>query len=238
MIDNIVIEPMTEQFILWRCLHSGPLTKNTIDKWPNGEAEGWKTHRARNIPLLRKLIETYGTCALLAKASNQIVGTLRFYPKILCYMEGKPGALCLQSAFPTGPSDGFVETVFPPLDAIEEKALVVHCVMTGSPFQNENPYQRKGIGTLMVQELIQWAKNHGWESIEVQTHQDIPLLYENTGVAGRRFWENLGFRVGQTDIDPSFPREGDFHQKAREQAIAHGLNPEVGTRYTMRLDLA
>jgi hypothetical protein len=33
MIDEIVIEMMTRDFILWRCLHGGPLTRETIDKW-------------------------------------------------------------------------------------------------------------------------------------------------------------------------------------------------------------
>lgn len=228
---------MSEKFILWRCLHRGPLTKETIDKWPRDQAERWKAERDRNIPLLKKLVETYGTCAMLAKDGERTVGSIRFYPKILCCMEGEPGAFCLGSAFPIGPSDRFVETVFPPLEDIQEKTLVVHCVMTGSPCEKENPYQRKGIGTQMVRELIRWAKEHDWESIEVQTHQDIPLLYENTGRAGRRFWEKLGFRVVQTDIDPLLNMEGETVRKAREQAVAQRLNPEVRTRYTMRLEL-
>ena len=33
MIEDIVVEPMTEDFILWRCTHGGPLSCNTIDEW-------------------------------------------------------------------------------------------------------------------------------------------------------------------------------------------------------------
>jgi hypothetical protein len=33
MIEDIVVEPMTEEFILWRCLHGGPLSCKTIDLW-------------------------------------------------------------------------------------------------------------------------------------------------------------------------------------------------------------
>ena len=33
MIENVVVEPMTEEFIVWRCLHGGPLSCKTIDLW-------------------------------------------------------------------------------------------------------------------------------------------------------------------------------------------------------------
>jgi len=237
MRNDIIIAPMTENLIEWRCLHSGPLSKDIMDAWPSDEAESFETSRARNIPLLRKIIQTYGTCAILARDGDQIVGHLRFYPKILCFREGDPGEFCLQQAFPAGPSDRLVDTAFPPLEDMHEKTLWVHCVMTGSPGQEENPYQRQGIGTRLARTLIRWAQERGWENIEVQTHQDIPLLYEHTGRAGRRFWEKLGFRVVQTDMDPGLNPEEELARRAREQAVAQGLDPEVRTRYTMRLEL-
>jgi hypothetical protein len=85
MIEDVVIEPMTEEFIVWRCLHEGPLTCETIDQW--------LAYRERNIPLLRKLIQTYGTCAIVARDGEMVVGQLRFYPKVLCAMTG--GYMCL-----------------------------------------------------------------------------------------------------------------------------------------------
>ena len=33
MTEEIVVEPMTEDFILWRCIHSGSLSHDTIDQW-------------------------------------------------------------------------------------------------------------------------------------------------------------------------------------------------------------
>ena len=238
MVDNIVIEPMNEEFILWRCLHGGPLSKETIDKWPSDGTEAWESHRAINVPLLRKLIATYGTCAMLARDGDKIVGSLRFYPKILFSMEEVGEGLCLQQAFPAGPSEHLVEAAFPSSEEIPEKTLLVHCVMTGSPFQDEKPYQRKGIGTRLVRELIRWAKENGWESIEVETHEDIPLLYEHTGTAGKRFWDKLGFQVVKTGIELAFEGEGEFVREARKQAVAQGLKPEdLKNKYTMRIEL-
>jgi GNAT superfamily N-acetyltransferase len=237
MLNNIIIEPMTAEFILWRCLHRGPLSRENIDSWPPDEAEAWRNHRAVNVPILRKLIETYGTCAMLAWDGDKVVGFVRFYPKALFSIQ-EAGLLCLQQAHPAGPSGDFVKAPFPPLKEIHERTLIVHCLMTGSPFQDENPYQRKGIGTRMVRELMQWAKDRDWESIEAKSFEDIPLLYEHTGNAGRTFWAKLGFRLVQTDIGPAPQQENDFVRTAKEQATALGLDPEVTRNtYTMRIEL-
>ena len=237
MPKNIIIEPMTERFILWRCLHGGPLSEETIGTWSSDERMDWEALRARNVPLLRKLIRTYGTCAILARDGDQAVGFLRFYPKTLSSTEGA-GALCLQQGFPAGPSEHFVDSVFQPLEEIEDKTLAVHCLMTGSPSQDKNPYQRKGIGTRMARELIHWAEENGWEAIEARSFEDLPMLYAHTGNAGRSFWEKLGFSLVKTETEPAFEKGGEFVTKLKEHAAAQGLDPEAAkNRYTMRLDL-
>ena len=108
MRETIVIEPMTERFILWRCLHGGPLSENTINVLPKNKGEEWEAYRDTNIPLLEKIVKTYGTCAILARDGDQTVGFLRFYPKILYSMK-EAGTLCLQQAFPAGPSKRLVD---------------------------------------------------------------------------------------------------------------------------------
>jgi len=35
MIDDGIVEVMTEEFILWRCLHGGPLSRDTLNQWPS-----------------------------------------------------------------------------------------------------------------------------------------------------------------------------------------------------------
>jgi len=234
-VADVVIEPMTEQFVLWRCLHGGPLSISTIENVTPHPAMDWSATRARNIPLLRKLITAYGSCAILAYDGEQIIGQLRFYPKEL----PQAGAMCLQQAFPNGPADDLVEQPFPPLEALTDKTLLVHCLMTGSPSQKDNPYQRQGIGGQMVRELIRWARERGWQSIEAPTHEDLPLLYAVTGTAGRTFWEKLGFRVVRTEVESAFTNESDFTNTLRKQAVAKGLRPEaIKNRYIMRFDLA
>jgi len=122
MIDDVVVEPMTEQFVLWRCLHSGPLSRDTIDQWPADNPLPWDRYSKRNFPILLKLTRTYGACAIIARDGDRIVGQLRFYPKVVWDME-RAGELCLQQDFPSGPADDFAATELPSLAQIEDKTL-------------------------------------------------------------------------------------------------------------------
>jgi len=195
MHDDVVIEPMSEEFILWRCLHSGPLTRGTIDRWPSGGQVDWKRYRERNVPLLKALTRTYGACAVLAYDGDRIVGQLRFYPRVVWKMMGA-GEICLQQDHPNGPLDDFAQAGFPPLAQIQDKTLLIHCLMTGSPQREDNPFQRKGIGTRMVHFLIRWARANGWERIEVDAFEDLPLIYRMTGSAGKTFSVFMGALPG------------------------------------------
>jgi GNAT superfamily N-acetyltransferase len=237
MDTEILIEPMTEKFILWRCLHFGPLTTWTIDHWPSDSQIDWDRYRKRNIPLLKKLTRTYGACAILARVVDRIVGQLRFYPRVIWEMS-RAGEMCLQQDHPNGPADDFRTLDFPPLDQIEDRTLAVHCLMMGSPQQEENPFQRKGIGTRMVRHLIQWAKTKGWERIEVDAFEDIPMIYEMTGSAGFTFWQKLGFHIVDRHPHPHLQESNEFVVKLEEQAISVGISPErAKDRLVMRLDL-
>jgi len=236
--DEVAIEPMSEELILWRCLHSGPLCSATIDQWPSDSQMDWERYRERNIPLLKALTRTYGACAILARARDQVVGQLRFYPRAVWKMEGA-GELCLQQDYPNGPADDLARAVFPPLSQIQDLTLLIHCLMTGSSQREDNPFQRKGIGTRMVRFLVQWARTKGWERIEVDAFEDLPLIYRMTGSAGHSFWERLGFHAADRHPHPHLQERSDFVVTLEEQAASAGIPAErARDRLIMRLDLA
>ena len=240
MIEDVVIEPMTEKLILWRCLHDGPLSGDTINQCASAHTMPWARYCDRNTPLLMKLTKTYGACAIIARDGDQIVGHFRFYPKAVCDMEGA-GCLCLQQDHPAGPAEDFADTDFPAPAQMEDKALAVHCLMTGSPQQRENPYQRKGIGTRMVRALIAWAKANGWERIEADSFEDIPIIYETTGSAGHTFWEKMGFHLADRYPHPELQDRSEFAEFVKtleEQAKSIGILPErARDQLVMRLDI-
>ena len=240
MIEDVVVEPMTEEFIVWRCLHGGPLALDTIDQSHPGGTIPWVCYHDRNTSLLVKLTRTYGACAILARDGDQIVGHLRFYPKSVCDKEGA-GGLCLQQDYPAGAVEDFADSDFPEPAQIEDKTLVVHCLMTGSSQQKENPYQRKGIGTRMVRALIEWAKVNGWERIEADSFEDLPIIYDITGSAGHTFWEKMGFYLVDRHPHPALQDRsqfGEFIKMLEEQAKSIRIPPERAIdRLVMRLDL-
>ncbi|MEN6425227.1 MAG: GNAT family N-acetyltransferase [Phycisphaerales bacterium] len=237
MVEDVVIEPMTGDFLLWRCLHHGPLSRDTMERLPASGEVPWERCRARNVPLLAKLTRTYGACAIVARDGGHTVGYLRFYPKAVCTMAGA-GCLCLQQDYPAGPAEDFADADFPALSQIEDKTLVVHCLMTGSAQRKENPYQRKGLGTRMVKALVEWARVNGWRRIEADSFEDLPLIYEITGSAGHTFWEKLGFRLADRHPHPDLQGRDEFVLKLEEQARSFGIPPEKAKdRLLMVLDL-
>lgn len=235
MPEDLSVEPMREDFILWRCLHGGPLNRRTIDAPAPGIEVDWPFVRARNLPLLRRLIQTYGSCAILARDGEDVVGTLRFYPKALCsFSEG--AGFCLQQRYPAGPRDDMADGGVPFLKDMPDKTLFVHCLMVAAPPGDPQRYRRKGLASRMALELISWAESGGWAAIEAAAYEELPMLYAISGAAGRRFWEKLGFRVSRRDTETAI--SGEFLDELREDAVASGIPPEnVADRYWMRLEI-
>lgn len=239
MHNTVSIALMISDFILWRCLHGGTLNSNTIMKWDADSSMSWIELYNRNMPLLTKLTATYGACAIIARHGEEVVGHLRFYPKIIQQIcASNELNFCLQQKSPDGPADDFAEKEFPPFEELTEKTLIVHCIMAGSPTQQEKPYQRKGVGTRMVQFLVDWARAYGWKAIEAKTHEDIPLLYAVSGCAGKTFWEKLNFHVTKVATEAFFLGDTDFNRAVRDSAKEAGINPALVTNtYTMRIEL-
>lgn len=241
MLSDVVTEMMSGELILWRCLHGGPLTSESIDGPRHDPHLPWAQFRARNVPFLSKLTEVYGACAVIARDGERVVGHLRFYPKAIYRMAAPGLGLCLQQTFPCGPADDLAQRDFPPLTQIADKTLLVHCMMTGSSQWKDNLYRRKGIGSRLVRTLIAWARPRGWSAIEASAYADLPSVYAITGQAGKTFWQKLGFHVVEAAIEPAF-LEADsdgFVRALLNEATDRAVDTTAAkTKYTMRLNLA
>jgi hypothetical protein len=239
MTEPLIVEMMSRENILWRCLHGGPLTAESIERGGLEDRLPWPRFRARNLPLLENLTDTHGACAVVARVGERFVGHLRFYPKAVLE-SAKPGlGMCLQQEFPCGPAEDFGRKRFPPLRELEDKTLVVHCLMLAAGEPGGESFRRKGIGTRMVRRLIGWAAANGWRAIEATAYASLPIVYAITGQAGRNFWEKLGFRLVRTERESALDQESDFVRTMREEASARGLDPEtLANKDILRLDLS
>ncbi len=159
-----------------------------------------------------------------------MVGLLRFVPKVVSEMEGA-GGCCLLMSHPAGPKGDFPLAVFPSKERIEDRTLVVTCM------QLLSDRQRKGVGHAMVERLKSWAREEGWEAIEATAYQDLPLVYEITGNAGRDWWEGLGFRVMESLEEEAMKGYREFVQTLETQAREQGMDPQAVTeKFIMRWD--
>jgi GNAT superfamily N-acetyltransferase len=236
-LDKLLIKPMADDFILWRCLHHGPLSPANIAQLPAKGKLPFTLMQSRNIPLLEKLIRLYGSCAILARDGDLVVGVVRFYPKDIWQMKGA-GYLCLQQEHPAGPAAGFPSQEFPHRRDLKEPLLKVHCLMVASPGRGKNPYLRQRIGSRMIQALIQWARENNWHHIEADAWEDLPLIYQITGDAGHSFWKKLGFHVADRFPHPHLSEQDEFVARLEEQAREAGLDPKKARdQIVMRLDL-
>jgi GNAT superfamily N-acetyltransferase len=138
-------------------------------------------------------------------------------------MEGA-GGFCLLMDQPAGPAEGFPEVTLPSPEAVEDRTLVVTCM------QLLPDRQRLGIGQDLVNRLKSWAREHGWDAIEATAYQDLPLVYEVTGNAGRRWWEDLGFHVTESTEEEAMREYDDFIHTLEAQARDRAMDPRSVTR--------
>lgn len=238
MTEPIVVEMMTREALLWRCLHGGPLTANSLEEaGPDGNLP-FAAFRARNLRLLENLTDTYGACAVAARMGETFVGHLRFYPKAVREMAAPGQGLCMQQEYPYGPRDDLGSRAFPGIEEIGDRTLLVHCMMLAAEGPEGWTLRRQGIGGRMARALIAWATEQGWRAIEATAYEPLPIIYASSGQAGRGFWEGLGFRLGRTEREPLLEKDNDFVRKMRQEALGFGLDPAlIANQYIMRLDL-
>ena len=237
MNDSIVIKPMNDRFILWKCLHGGVINQQNIDHPIDNIQLSWLDIKLRNLEFLKSLISIYGSCALLAFDSNSVIATIRFYPKHLCRFSDSGTDFCLQQS---STSSLFTESIIQdllPVEKLDDKTLFIHCMFIASSREEPDKYRRKGLASRMVQELIKWAQNKGWEAIEVDAYEDLPTIYAISGSAGKDFWEKLNFEIINTATEPAI--NGDFLETLTKEAISIGKPIEtVGNKYRMRIKLS
>ena len=152
---------MSKDFILFRCLHDGPLSHSNIEAKSMNIGRLSKEQLERNKKLLTRLIDDYGSCAMLAMEGDSVIAHARFYPQIVynrfefcCH---DPKHIITQE---------MVEMDLPPLTNPTERILRITC------FFVHKDYRGQGLSHKLINATLEWAKNNGWKSVRCFAYQD------------------------------------------------------------------
>ena len=178
---------MNKDFILFCCLHCGLLSPSSIEEkcsLPKGQSN-------RNKKLLSRLIDTYGSCAMLAMEGDSVVAHARFYPQII-YNQFE---FCCQD-----PSHAItqemVEMKLPPLANSTERILSITC------FFVHKDYRGQGLSHKLIDAILEWATKNAWKSIRCFAYPDNYWLSSEMCTPMLRTFGKHGFRIIETVMIP------------------------------------
>lgn len=202
--------PMNKDFILFYCLHCGPLSPSTIDE----KCSLPKEQSNRNKKLLARLIDTYGSCAMLAMEGDSVVAHARFYPQII-YNQFK---FCCQDP-KHAITQEMVKMNLPPLANPAERILRITC------FFVHKDYRGQGLSHKLIDAILEWAKNNGWKGVRCFAYLDNYWLASEMCTPMLRTYSKHGFKKIET---VTIPEARDLLQQMR--------NGELGVEKKKRFE--
>jgi len=170
---------MNKDFILFCCLHCGPLSPSTIDE----KCSLPKEQLDRNKKFLARLVDAYGSCAMLAMEDDSVVAHARFYPQII-YDQFK---ICCQD-----PNHAITQEIaemeLPPLANQAERILRITC------FFVHKDYRGQGLSHKLIDAILKWAKNNSWKSVRCFSYLDNYWLSSEMCTPMLRTYNKHGFK--------------------------------------------
>lgn len=179
--------PMNKDFILFCCLHCGPLSPSNIEEKSNLSKE----QLDRNKKFLSRLIDTYGSCAMLAIEGASVVAHARFYPQII-YNQVK---ICCQDPN-QAITQQMVDLDFPPIENPSDRILKIAC------FFVHKDYRGRGLSHKLIDAILEWAKNNAWKSVRCLASLNNYWLASEMCTPMLRTYSKHGFKKIETVTIP------------------------------------
>ncbi len=233
----ITYKTIDQQTLLCRCMHGGKVliadALNTIPQVSQDVVEHF----------LRKMVEVYSACGVLALDGDGIIGVLWFYPQWV--KEQFNGPICIQGENYNALTQFNLETI-PSREALPTQTLHIECMMVVC--SEHTDYTGRGIGKGMIEYLISWAKSNHWKRIEAHAISDIKPLMLWSGSYTVARYQALGFEVmeGATTANPGLLEgansqklgyHGQAFQRMWEEDYADVSDAQIARVYTVALDL-
>lgn len=181
------ILPIDKDFVLFRCVHWGPLSASNIETAPveiPGLLEG---QFERNRRFLTRVINAYGSCGMLAMDGDSAVGHVRFYPQIICDQH----QFCCQDPN-NAITQEMVEMNLPKLENPADRILRIGCILV-----HEN-YRGQGLTHALLDGVLDWAKDNDWTAMRAWASPDNYWLASQICLPMLRTYLKHGFQKGKT----------------------------------------
>lgn len=226
---DIDIRPMDEGFIVYRKMYVPPLTPENISKINPGDWEkhlrefksnGWQELIRQ---FLRKHIQTIGSCAILAWDGVGVVGKMYFTTKeVYEAFRQADGYFCVEHESMPRVIQSLSEVALDRMLESKSRTLQILCFNVG---HFDPRYHGKGIASLMLEVLKQWAKEHSWRRLEIESCPDVvPFWALGPNVLRRSSLERRGFRMTSETIVPA--PQAEFRRKAIQRILTGEFNDD------------
>lgn len=185
------ILPIDKDFVLFRCIHFGPLSPSNIETAPAnipGLPEG---QFDRNRQFLTRLIDAYGSCGMLAMDGDFVVGHVRFYPQTICDQH----RFCCQDPN-NAITQEMVEMSLPRLENRADRILRIDCILV------HEDYRGQGLTHALLDGVLEWAIEHNWTAVRAWASPDNYWLASQICLPMLRTYLKHGFQKGQTTPSP------------------------------------
>lgn len=186
--------PMQKDFVLFRCVHLGPLSPSNIEKMSVNAPNLSKEQFDRNKKFLARLIDAYASCAMLAIEGEFVVGHVRFYPQIIC----NTCQFCWQDP-KYAITQQMLEMDLPRIENRADRVLRIDCFIV------HKDYRGRGLSHALLDGVLEWARAHDWRTVRAWACPDNYWLASQICAPMLRTYAKHGFQKVRTFLSSDFP---------------------------------
>jgi hypothetical protein len=157
----------------------------------NMDAQGlWKEQFDRNTKFLTRLIDKYGSCAMLAIEDDFVVGQARFYPDVIFDLAGQKYFCCQNPNF--AETQKMIEIDLPTIKNPDNRILRIHCWLI------HKDYLGRDLSHALLDGILEWAQSHGWKVVRAYAGPDNYWVASQACAPMLRTYIKHGFQKTKT----------------------------------------
>lgn len=256
MNNDIQYRVLGPDCILRRCLHGGPIP--LAETRPHSDA-GVQAESETGVPagtvggFLKALCREYGAYGIAAVDGKTVIGQVRFFPSALGNLKGAKGVkmnTCVQEHNQIQAMAAVDVTSLPRKSDLSPKALTLLCFQLVNDYKamaegrptDQPGYLHRGIGTALLEKMIDWARSEGWDEIRAKAIPHVsPLMAWSCFLSVNRY-SKCGFHITPSSetLDVAVSQRRGHHGEAMKrmwEPYAHMSDGEVSKLYDAVLRL-